>query len=111
MARLQWGVMSDGRNDVERAAAALASQLPEPLAPLARLAYNYRWCWTPGGDELFRSVSPLRWEQCAGNPVRLLQEAGPEACHRAAEDPDLRRRAGELEEALRADAARDAAPG
>ena len=42
---------------------------------LARLAYNYRWAWTPGGPELFRAVDPDRWERCAENPVRLLQEA------------------------------------
>ena len=51
---------------------------PEPLAPLAEIAYNYRWSWTPGGPELFASVDPKRWEACAANPVRLLQETHPE---------------------------------
>ena len=62
------------------AAAALRSRLPEPLGPLADLAYNYRWSWTPGGPELFASVDPRRWELCAGNPVRLLQEVHPDRC-------------------------------
>jgi hypothetical protein len=30
-------------------AADLAGRLPEALAPLARIAYNYRWRWYPGG--------------------------------------------------------------
>jgi starch phosphorylase len=103
--------MPNGQSDLARAAESLASQLPEPLAPLARLAYNYRWSWTPGAEELLRSVNPLRWEQCAGNPVRLLQEAGPEACRRAAGDEDLLRRVAELEATIRADLDRDAAVG
>jgi starch phosphorylase len=103
--------MPTGQSDLARAAESLASQLPERLAPLARLAYNYRWSWTPGGEELFRSVDPLRWEQCGGNPVRLLQEAAPEACRRAAGDEELLRRAAELERTIAAELARDAAPG
>jgi starch phosphorylase len=103
--------MPNGQSDLARAAESLASQLPEPLAPLARLAYNYRWCWTPGGDELFRSVDPLRWERCGGNPVRLLQEAAPEACRRAADDEGLLERARQLEATIDAELGRDAATG
>ena len=40
--------MIAGERDLNRAAAALASRLPEPLGVLARLAYNYRWAWDPG---------------------------------------------------------------
>ncbi len=67
-----------GASDLRAAAAALAGRLPEPLAPLAALAYNYRWAWTPGGAELLGSIDPERWELCAGNPVRLLQEVHPD---------------------------------
>ena len=48
---------------------------PTPLAPLARIAYNYRWSWLPGGHELFRAVDAERFALTAQNPVRLLQEA------------------------------------
>ena len=48
--------MTAGHDDLQRAAEALAARIPEPLAPLARLAYNYRWSWTPGGPELFRGA-------------------------------------------------------
>ncbi|MET0836076.1 MAG: DUF3417 domain-containing protein, partial [Thermoleophilaceae bacterium] len=56
--------MTDGSLDVERAVTELANRLPDALAPLARLAYNYRWSWLPDGAELFRSIDPQRWELC-----------------------------------------------
>ena len=65
-----------GDKDLERASHALAARLPGPLAVLARLAFNYRWSWVPGGPELFREVDPHRWGKCGENPVRLLQEVG-----------------------------------
>ena len=76
--------MTDGALDVDRAATELAGRLPDALAPLARLAYNYRWSWLPGGADLFRSIDPQRWELCLHNPVRLLQEAPTGALRRAA---------------------------
>ena len=45
-----------GSSDLRAAADALRSRLPEPLGPLADIAYNYRWSWTPGGPELFASI-------------------------------------------------------
>jgi starch phosphorylase len=98
--------VTPGTDDLSRATAALAARLPEPLAVLARLAYNYRWSWTPGGPELFRDVSPERWESCGENPVRLLQEASPEALERAATDTALLERAAVVEGLVQADLAR-----
>ena len=78
--------MHAGSPDLAAAAAALASRLPEPLSALARIAYNYRWSWTPGGPELLADVDPRRWELCAGNPVRLLQEVHPQRLEELAGD-------------------------
>ena len=51
-----WG----GEEDLARRAADLAAKLPEALAPLARIAYNYRWAWYPRGKEvLFRDIDPV----------------------------------------------------
>jgi starch phosphorylase len=100
-----------GANDLDRAIEELAGRLPEPLAPMARLAYNYRWSWLPGGEELFASVDRERFELCLRNPIRLLQEASPRALGRAAADEDLVRRATELEALVRADLSRPPAPG
>jgi len=66
-----------GTSDLAAAADALRSRLPEQIAALAGIAYNYRWAGTPVGRELFASVDPKRWAACAANPVRLLQEAHP----------------------------------
>jgi starch phosphorylase len=102
--------VSPGREDIERAARALASRVPDPLGPLARAAYNLRWSWTPGGAETFRAVDPHRWELCGENPIRLLTEASTAALERAAADAELVERARALEEAIGADRARPAAP-
>ncbi|HET9719789.1 MAG TPA: alpha-glucan family phosphorylase [Solirubrobacteraceae bacterium] len=98
----------DGRADVELAAQELAERLPEPLVPLARVAYNYRWCWQPGGSEVFAAIDRERFELCLQNPVRLLSEASHRALKRAASEPALVRQARLLEEQLSADLARPA---
>jgi starch phosphorylase len=100
--------MRAGEADLERAAGALATRLPEPLGVLSRLAYNYRWSWDPDGPDLFRAVDPARWERCGENPVRLLQEADATALARAAADDELRARAEALHARVREDLARPA---
>jgi glycogen phosphorylase len=85
-----------GSPDIAAAAADLRSRLPEPLAPLADLAYNYRWSWTPGGPELLSSIDPRRWELCLGNPVRLLEETPPPRLAELARDTGFLQRLHEL---------------
>ena len=94
-----------GSADLAAAAAALRSRLPEPLAPLAAIAYNYRWSWTPGGPELFAEIDAARWALCAGNPVRLLQEVHPDTLARIAADAGFLARLAQLEEAVGAEGA------
>ena len=98
--------MFAGQADLDRAAEELAKRVPEPLAPLARVAYNYRWAWMPGGSELYRRIDPRRWRLCSGNPVRLLQEASWHALEAAAEDQGFVDEAARLEAAVAADLAR-----
>ena len=92
--------MQSGEQDIARSAAGLASRVPESLAPLARVAYNYHWSWLPDGADVLRSIDPHRWELCRENPVRLLQEASGESLSRAAADPELLARAASLERSL-----------
>ena len=99
-----------GREDIERAADALAARLPDPLAPLARAAYNLRWSWTPGGADTFRAVDPARWELAGENPIRMLTETSAERLERAAADPELVERGRALEETISADLARAPVP-
>src|SRR3954471_14025254 len=95
-----------GSRDLQRAAEALASRLPEPLGVFARLAYNYRWSWDRDGPDVFRAIDPDRWERVAENPVKLLQEANAQRLADAAGDGALLARANALEERIRADLAR-----
>ncbi len=99
-------MQNNGWRDMQRAAEDLAGRLPAALAPLARLAFNYRWSWLAGGPELFASLDPERFERCRQNPVALLQEASAAVLRRAAEDDALLRRASELEALVAADASR-----
>ena len=89
--------------ELDQRAADLASRLPNDLAPLARVAYNYRWRWHPDGKEVFRAIDSERWELCGENPVRLLQEVSAQALARAAGDPDLLARITGLYDAIDAD--------
>jgi glycogen phosphorylase len=91
---------TDGLRDVQRAAKQLAERLPSSLAPLARLAFNYRWSWLPGAPEMFRSIDPERFELSQRNPVRLLQEVSPRVLR---ETPGLTEQAMALEARLQED--------
>ena len=95
--------MTLGVEELSDRAADLAGRLPEALAPLARIAFNYRWAWYARGKEVFRAIDPHRWQVCGENPVRLLQEVSSEALARAAGDADLIARAAELEDAFASD--------
>jgi starch phosphorylase len=90
-----------GRRDIERAVASLAGKLPEELAPLAAVAFDYSWSWRPEGPALFEAIDPERWSACGHNAVRLLQEAPAERLAAAARDAGLVHRAQELEQELR----------
>jgi starch phosphorylase len=103
--------MRAGSDDLSAAAAALRSRLPEPLGALAQIAYNYRWAWTPGGPGLLASINPGRWDLCAGNPVRLLQEVHPDALARLARDEGFLARLAGLEQEIEAALAEPPADG
>ena len=68
------GTRLDGTDDLVRAVEDLARRMPEPLFPLARIAYNYRWSWTPDGRELFRYFGAYRFKLSNENPVRFLRD-------------------------------------
>jgi glycogen phosphorylase len=103
--------LSAGAADVEAAAAALAFRLPDPLEPLAQLAYNYRWSWAQGGPELFADVDATRWGLTHANPVRLLQEVPPRVLERLAGDQGFVGRMKDVHATVAADLGRPSSEG
>jgi starch phosphorylase len=100
-----------GDRDLAREAEELAGKLPPGLAPLAHMAFNYRWSWAPGGPEVFRDVDPYRWGIQRENPVRLLLQAPAESLSRAASNAELQERTGRVHRAIQEDLARPVSVG
>jgi starch phosphorylase len=98
----------NGSNDLVRAVDRLARRLPEPLFPLARIAYNYRWSWTPGGRALFRRFGAHRFNLSNENPVRFLRDLSEHSLLEAATDDEYLARVNAVAEAIDADLARPA---
>ncbi|HSB98281.1 MAG TPA: alpha-glucan family phosphorylase, partial [Burkholderiaceae bacterium] len=103
--------MYAGDQDLERAIAELESDLPEPLRPLARVAYDYRWSWALDGPATFAAIDLERWMRAACNPMRLLSEAPHPTLARAAANTEFVRRAQRLAVELAAERARPFAAG
>lgn len=61
-------------------------KLPERIGRLDELANNLWWSWHPRGRELFRTLDYPGWRLNGHNPVRQLNNLGPERLLRAAED-------------------------
>ena len=95
----------DGSQDIARGVSRLRARLPAALAPLADVAYNYRWAWSLLGPDLFRRIGGAAWERSGENPVLFLREAA-DSVERAGQDPGLVRRAVQLAGEMRADLAR-----
>ncbi len=91
-----------GDLDLERAVASLAAKIPDELAPLARIAYDFGWSWLPGGRELLQSIDPDRWWFYGGNLVQVLEQTPGARLRELAADEGFVGRAAELEAALRA---------
>lgn len=68
---------NDGRQDMARGVAELMARLPPRLHALARLAYNYRWTWLPGGGRLFADIDPGHWRLNGCNPRAAIEAASP----------------------------------
>ncbi len=60
--------------------------VPEKLAALHELAYNFWSLWNFDAASLFNRLDPDLWEATGHNPVRLLNLIGQDKLHAAAED-------------------------
>jgi starch phosphorylase len=101
----------DGGRDTERAVAELAERLPESLRPLAWLAFNYRWSWTPGGAGVWRDIDASLWERTQGNPRAMIEMVVPHRLEQLADDPGYITRVRELAALVEADLRRSPAAG
>jgi starch phosphorylase len=101
--------MHPGDDDIKAAIDELASGLPEPLRPLARIAHNYRWSWEPDGPPTFAAIDPDRWTRAGANPKRLLRETPRSTLARAAADAGYVARVHALDTKLRDELARPGA--
>jgi len=95
--------MHPGEQDLDAEIAELATRLPRPLTPLARVAHNYAWSWDPDGAAMFEAISPSRWAACHQNPVRLLSESSAADLTSAATDGELVTRIDALADRLAAE--------
>lgn len=50
------------------------SNIPDSLTPLKELSKNLWWVWNTDARELFEQVDSEIWEECAHNPVVLLEK-------------------------------------
>jgi starch phosphorylase len=95
-----------GAADLAARAAVLADKLVDGLKPLAGVAYNYRWSWSPDGAALFHDISPYRWLASGQNPVRFLEYLWPATQAKAERDDEILRRIDVLARLVAADVER-----
>jgi starch phosphorylase len=88
-----WGVKLIGRFTVR-------TVLPEPIAPLDRLAHNLRWSWHAPTRDLLESIDPALWDKVHGDPVALLGELSPERLSELAASGEFTARVRALDEDL-----------
>ena len=66
----------------------LSRLLPEPLKPLADLAFDLRWTGSQTAARLWERLDPEMWER-THNPVTILMNAHEERLEEAARRFDL----------------------
>ncbi|MDR7113325.1 starch phosphorylase [Microbacterium trichothecenolyticum] len=76
--------------------------LAASLAPLDRLASNWRWSWSRATHALFASMDPVLWDEIGANPARMLGALGQERLDELARDEEFVARVREEDERLTA---------
>ncbi|MGQ8336067.1 alpha-glucan family phosphorylase [Sunxiuqinia sp. A32] len=62
------------------------SSIPENLTPLKELSKNLWWVWNHDARELFQSIDREIWEDCAHNPVLMLEKVSFQRFQELGED-------------------------
>ncbi|MDQ7878079.1 alpha-glucan family phosphorylase [Microbacterium sp. QXD-8] len=76
--------------------------LAETLAPLDRLASNWRWSWSRATHALFASMDPALWDDIGANPARMLGALGQSRLDELSRDEEFLARVREEDERLTA---------
>lgn len=76
--------------------------LADSLAPLDRLAANWRWSWSRATHALFASMDPSLWERIGENPARMLGAVGQDRLDELARDDAFVQRVREEDDRLTA---------
>ncbi len=96
-------VPNDGRRDRERAVDELRDRLPEPLWPLAFLAFNYRWSWLVGGASVFSEIDAAHWRRGGCDPRHVIEAVPPRRLHELAGQEDYVERLRSVADFVEAD--------
>lgn len=56
----------------------VTAKLPNRIAKLKELAYNYWWCWNYNAKELFIRINNRLWDEVNHNPVLLINRLSQE---------------------------------
>jgi starch phosphorylase len=76
------------------------NELPVPLKPLQRVAWNYWWSWAADGPGVFRDLDPEIWEEYEHNPRQLLAKTQAYRLAEAATDPVYLERVRRLDQSF-----------
>lgn len=66
-------------------------EIPDRIARLKELAYDFWWSWDPEARHLFEMLDRVLWDRTHHNPVAILRDITPERLKEAVEDPSFLR--------------------
>ncbi len=72
-------------------------ELPENLQALETLSWNYWWCWSTEGMNIFHDLDPHLWEEVEQNPRSMLRRISDLRLLQKANDPHYAARVAKLE--------------
>ncbi|MDQ1267020.1 MAG: glycogen phosphorylase [Bacteroidota bacterium] len=67
----------------------VTANLPQKIAKMKELAYNYWWCWNSDARELFIRIDRKLWEEVSHNPVLMINKLSQERLHELSEQADF----------------------
>jgi starch phosphorylase len=81
----------------------IAAKLPQRIARLEQLAYNFWWSWHRASRDLFKALDYTLWRTTSHNPVQMLLEVSAERLAEVASNPLFLRQYDSVMMALDAD--------